>query len=46
MGISLNDLNNELKKRGVNDSQSINLLNTLESKNYIRNEMGLFKIYI
>ena len=45
IGISLDDLNNELKKRGVNVAQSVNLLNTLVSKNYIRNEMGLFKIY-
>lgn len=44
MGVSLIDLNNELKQRGVNENQTTNLLNTLEIKNYIIYEMGLYKI--
>jgi hypothetical protein len=45
MGISLVNLNNELLKRGVKGSESINLLNTLEVKNYIKKENDIYKIF-
>jgi hypothetical protein len=44
-GISLLDLNNELKEKGVNEAQITNLLNTLVNKNYIKNDQGFFKLY-
>ena len=45
VGISLGDLNIELLKRGVKGSESINLLNTLEIKNYIKKENDIYKIF-
>ncbi len=44
VGISLVNLNNELLKRGVKGTESINLLNTLEIKNYIKKENDIYKI--
>ena len=44
MGISKDDLNNELIKRGVKGSEFMNILNTLVNKNYINIEEGKYKI--
>lgn len=44
-GIGLDELNFELKQRGINEAQTTNLLNTLVNKNYITNDLGLLKIY-
>ena len=44
MGINKDDLSSHLSKRGVKGSELMNLLNTLESKNYINNDDGNYKI--
>lgn len=46
MGITIENLNINLLKRGVKGSETINLINTLIIKNYIKLESGLYKIII
>ena len=42
-GVSFDDLNSELLKRGMRDSELKNLLQTLESKKYITMDVGIYK---
>ena len=43
-GVSFDDLNGELLKRGIKDSELNNLLYTLESKKYISSDMGIYRV--